>query len=801
MSLRKQLTLILCGFALLPLLFFGAVDYSMSVAHLKAAAMRELTALSDIQRERLLNQVNQHKQKMLMIAQAPAVTQAAYAVWQGDADNNSLGSALEEALSLAPNVTEAHIYGPANTLQSRVFGAGYHSQTPTDGRRYSEISLSHDTNGQALLVDEAPIYHSGKFVGRIRLYTNAEPLLHIFTDYSGMGETGESILIQPDQDLRVKALHKRRYNDSGELTYNPFRAPFNSNDKEAYDVFDYRGEAVLLVGQFLPELNWGFIVKRDISEILGPAKAMLSRLNIFIIAIAGLSIIIALRAAAIIHRPVAKLTQTAERIRTGDLRKRADESGHNEMAVLGRAINGMLDQLIDDNTQLEKAVAQRTFEAESARERAEENSRLQSEFLANMSHEVRTPLNGIMGIASILKRSVSDDRTQEYLDIIENSGQNLLVIIDDILELSRANTGQLCLHNDDFVARDAFSTVLKSSAEAAKEKGLAFTVAFSNNVPHTLHGDATRLTQVLKQLLSNALKFTRSGNIEVNISWSATSASRGQLCLSVTDTGIGIPPSKQQDVFKPFVQADGGSTRRYGGNGLGLSIASHIVALMDGRIDVTSAENRGTTFTVTTDLLVAESAPLASQRTERFSSKPADAGATHIEPGSPASGNVHQLQPSAQRAAPTRMRLATAKISSQAATLAFMDDCASLAEPAVEDDRHMILDEQRLRDITRNKPALITSISQLFIDELPDMLQSVDDAYTKGERDELAQAVHRLKSALGNFATQEYYRDISGLEAMAKESGEPLSLWREKWDTVTLKLQLLENELKDIAGL
>ena len=801
MSLRKQLTLILCGFALLPLLFFGAVDYSMSVAHLKAAAMRELTALSDIQRERLLNQVNQHKQQMLMIAQAPAVTQAAYAVWQGDADNNSLGSALEEALSLAPNVTEAHIYGPANTLQSRVFGAGYHAQTPTDGRRYSEISLSHDTNGQALLVDEAPIYHSGKFVGRIRLYTNAEPLLHIFTDYSGMGETGESILIQPDQDLRVKALHKRRYNDSGDLTYNPFRAPFNSNHKEAYDVFDYRGEAVLLVGQFFPELNWGIIVKRDISEILGPAKAMLSRLNIFIIAIAGLSIIIALRAAAIIHRPVAKLTQTAERIRTGDLRKRADESGHNEMAVLGRAINGMLDQLIDDNTQLEKAVAQRTFEAESARERAEENSRLQSEFLANMSHEVRTPLNGIMGIASILKRSVSDDRTQEYLDIIENSGQNLLVIIDDILELSRANTGQLCLHNDDFVARDAFSTVLKSSAEAAKEKGLAFTVAFSNNVPHTLHGDATRLTQVLKQLLSNALKFTQSGNIEVKISWSATSASRGQLCLSVTDTGIGIPPSKQQDVFKPFVQADGGSTRRYGGNGLGLSIASHIVALMDGRIDVTSAENRGTTFTVTTDLLVAESAPLASQRTERFSGKPADAGATHIEPGSPASGNVHQLQPSAQRAAPTRMRPATAKLSSQAATLAFMDDCASLAEPAVEDDRHMILDEQRLRDITRNKPALITSISQLFIDELPDMLQSVDDAYTKGERDELAQAVHRLKSALGNFATQEYYRDISGLEALAKESGEPLSLWREKWDTVTLKLQLLENELKDIAGL
>lgn len=113
----------------------------------------------------------------------------------------------------------------------------------------------------------------------------------------------------------------------------------------------------------------------------------------------------------------------------------------------------------------------------------------------------------------------------------------------------------------------------------------------------------------------------------------------------------------------------------------------------------------------------------------------------------------------------------------------------------------MILDEQRLRDITRNKPALITSISQLFIDELPDMLQSVDDAYTKGERDELAQAVHRLKSALGNFATQEYYRDISGLEAMAKESGEPLSLWREKWDTASLKLQLLENELKDIAGL
>ncbi|QEM70146.1 PAS domain S-box protein [Geobacter sp. FeAm09] len=234
-----------------------------------------------------------------------------------------------------------------------------------------------------------------------------------------------------------------------------------------------------------------------------------------------------------------------------------------------------------------------------AKEQAESASRAKSEFLANMSHEMRTPMNGIMGVASLMKLTDLSDEQKEYLECIQLSSENLLTLINDILDLSKIEAGKVVLELAPFSLRGCIGDAVRVHLATIRTKGLTLKTHIPARVPDALTGDQLRLKQVLINLIGNAAKFTEAGEITVSAALLETSGDRALIRLDVADTGIGIPSDALETIFAPFSQADSSTTRRYGGTGLGLSISRRFVELMGGNIRVDSRVEEGSLFRVT----------------------------------------------------------------------------------------------------------------------------------------------------------------------------------------------------------
>jgi signal transduction histidine kinase len=234
-----------------------------------------------------------------------------------------------------------------------------------------------------------------------------------------------------------------------------------------------------------------------------------------------------------------------------------------------------------------------------------------SQFLATMSHEVRTPLNGVIGMNEMLMNTELSYEQRKYVDLTRHAAESLLAMLNDVLDFSKIEDGKLVLEEIDFDLRGVLEKIVDIVSPQMLQRGVECISYIPPEVPMLLKGDPTRLRQVVLNLLSNAVKFTEQGTVTVRVALESETQREASLRITVTDTGIGIPKDRQQEIFLSFVQADSTTTRKYGGTGLGLSICKQIVTAMGGKIGVESEEGHGASFWIEVTLPKQEHAEVA----------------------------------------------------------------------------------------------------------------------------------------------------------------------------------------------
>ncbi|MQA31827.1 MAG: PAS domain S-box protein, partial [Luteitalea sp.] len=265
-----------------------------------------------------------------------------------------------------------------------------------------------------------------------------------------------------------------------------------------------------------------------------------------------------------------------------------------------------------------RALQEEIVERKRSEDAAEAANRSKSKFLANMSHEIRTPLNGVIGMTELALATELTSEQREYLETVKSSSESLLTVINDILDFSKIEARQLSIDLIPFDLSDCLSTTVKTLATQVHLKGLEMVCDIRPDVPTALVGDPSRLRQIITNLVGNAIKFTERGEVVVTIEVETQTDRDAILRFSVSDTGIGVPPGRQEAIFKPFVQADLSTTRKFGGTGLGLAISRNLVALLGGRIWLESETDKGSTFHFTVSFDLQQAPPPTTARSEQM---------------------------------------------------------------------------------------------------------------------------------------------------------------------------------------
>jgi signal transduction histidine kinase len=432
--------------------------------------------------------------------------------------------------------------------------------------------------------------------------------LQFVVSQTQVGKTGYTYIV--DQRLFLIAdphssLENAQIKDLNQLPYiQQINSKILANEPQFLDSY-YGLKGVKVLGTIAPisDVNWKVIIELPTQEVYQPLQETLFLIIISSLIATCLAVLISFILTRKIILPLEKLTQTALEISQGNFDISPNINDHNELGVLAQAFEKMTQEIKESfhnleksNQELESRVEKRTAELKKAMLAADKANQAKSQFLANMSHELRTPLNGILGMAQILQ--YSDHLTPQELEeinIIYQSGSHLLTLINDILDLSKIESGKFTLDPQEFDLPDLLQSIVKLCEFQAKSKNLEFISNIDPQLPLMVKTDQTRLRQVLINLLSNAIKFTETGSVTFNAISVSFQPNLTKIKFEVKDTGIGIAQEDIEKIFLPFEQVN---LKKYqvGGTGLGLAISQKLVNLMGSKIQISSEIKVGSIF-------------------------------------------------------------------------------------------------------------------------------------------------------------------------------------------------------------